>query len=333
MDLDDDWEEWDPRKGSFIHHMIAGSAAGVSEHLLMFPFDTYKTHAQFARNAGGVPSFAAMLREVGFLRMWRGSPAVLLACIPSHAAYFSAYEAAKEAASGSGPLAPAAAGAAATLLHDAILTPADVLKQRLQLGYYNGLLHAAVTVVREEGVKALFKSYPTVVAMNIPYAATVVTVNEALKSALGADERPSLLKFMAAGAGAGAVAAIVTCPLDVVKTRLQTAALACAATPTGAAACSTPTPRRSWSRPAPGATGLRPQIAQLYTAPDSSSGALGIARGMLANEGFKSFFKGVRARVIVHTPSMAISWGTYEVVKQALVRAWPTDGGGVSTMR
>lgn len=36
-----DWEEWDGR-GSFLQHCIAGSAAGVSEHVLMFPLDTYK---------------------------------------------------------------------------------------------------------------------------------------------------------------------------------------------------------------------------------------------------------------------------------------------------
>ena len=35
-----DWEEY--KSGSFVHHMIAGSAAGVSEHVLMFPLDTYK---------------------------------------------------------------------------------------------------------------------------------------------------------------------------------------------------------------------------------------------------------------------------------------------------
>ena len=35
-----EWEEY--TSGSFVHHMIAGSAAGVSEHILMFPLDTYK---------------------------------------------------------------------------------------------------------------------------------------------------------------------------------------------------------------------------------------------------------------------------------------------------
>lgn len=35
------WEEWNGQ-GSFLHHCIAGSMAGVSEHVLMFPVDTYK---------------------------------------------------------------------------------------------------------------------------------------------------------------------------------------------------------------------------------------------------------------------------------------------------
>jgi hypothetical protein len=38
IDSDDDdleWEEWDPSKISFVNHMIAGSCAGLSEHVLM----------------------------------------------------------------------------------------------------------------------------------------------------------------------------------------------------------------------------------------------------------------------------------------------------------
>ena len=40
-----DWEEWDGM-GKFWHHCVAGSIAGVSEHTLMYPFDTVKTHLQ-----------------------------------------------------------------------------------------------------------------------------------------------------------------------------------------------------------------------------------------------------------------------------------------------
>lgn len=43
--LDEDWEEWSPEKGSFLHHMMAGSAAGVAEHVSIFPIDTIKVRS------------------------------------------------------------------------------------------------------------------------------------------------------------------------------------------------------------------------------------------------------------------------------------------------
>jgi solute carrier family 25 iron transporter 28/37 len=44
-DLDLEWEEWDGRS-PFLHHCIAGSVAGVAEHVLLYPVDTVKTHMQ-----------------------------------------------------------------------------------------------------------------------------------------------------------------------------------------------------------------------------------------------------------------------------------------------
>lgn len=78
-----------------------------------------------------------MVRREGFVRMWRGAPAVVVACIPGHAAYFSVYEAGKRAtgvdAPGHHPVAAAAVGGVSTMLHDAIITPMDLVKQRLQV--------------------------------------------------------------------------------------------------------------------------------------------------------------------------------------------------------
>lgn len=42
IEIDEDWEEWDPSKGSFVVHMFAGSCAGLAEHIGMFPVDTIK---------------------------------------------------------------------------------------------------------------------------------------------------------------------------------------------------------------------------------------------------------------------------------------------------
>ncbi len=38
--------EWEERKDSvnFKNHMLAGSLAGIGEHVLLLPFDNLKTH-------------------------------------------------------------------------------------------------------------------------------------------------------------------------------------------------------------------------------------------------------------------------------------------------
>ena len=47
--IDLEWEERDPRKISFVNHVIAGSCAGLAEHVSIFPLDTLKTQLQCER--------------------------------------------------------------------------------------------------------------------------------------------------------------------------------------------------------------------------------------------------------------------------------------------
>ena len=52
VEWDEDWEDWNPSKGSFLVHMVAGAAAGVAEHVGMFPLDTYKVSTLTASGRG-----------------------------------------------------------------------------------------------------------------------------------------------------------------------------------------------------------------------------------------------------------------------------------------
>jgi solute carrier family 25 iron transporter 28/37 len=58
------------------------------------------------------------------------------------------------------PAATAAAGACATVVADAIFTPLDTVKQRLQIANspYSGMINCATRTLRDEGWQAFFRS-------------------------------------------------------------------------------------------------------------------------------------------------------------------------------
>lgn len=246
---------------------------------------------------------------------------MFVACIPSHAMYFTVYEASKEAlganSAGHTPLPAAISGAFATVLHDGVLTPMDVVKQRLQLGYYQGVLHCLRTMLKTEGVVAFFRSYPTTLLMNIPYAATVVATNETIKEVLNPGRELDMTAYLLSGAGAGAVAATVTTPLDNIKTRLQTQR--CYISPESRVESR----KHTLTTSTPSASGLRVNpvagMSSSSTAPEYS-GIRDAALKIWAEDGWRGFSRGMGARVLTATPSMAVSWSTYELVKYLLLR-------------
>ncbi len=121
------------------------------------------------------------------------------------------------------PFTAAISGGIATFLHDSIMTPMDVIKQRLQLGYYRGMLDCANCIYTSEGFSAFYRSFPMTLFMNIPFSCIMVSVNECLKNELQPNpSKRTMSTFLLAGSGAGSVAALFTTPLDVIKTKLQT---------------------------------------------------------------------------------------------------------------
>lgn len=285
----------------FWQYMLAGSIAGMVEHMAMFPVDTVKTRTQMLSPTSSTPlptnvarAVAGILRQEGPLGLYRGIGAMGLGAGPAHAVYFAVYEVAKERLGGNReghhPAAHAAAGALATIASDAVFTPMDVVKQRLQLrrSPYRGVWDCCQRVMQEEGLKAFFTSYRTTVIMNVPFTAVHFATYEAAKKALkgvtpGAADEESLWTHVLAGGAAGALASAVTNPLDVVKTRLQ---------------CQ-------------GVCG-----AKRY----QSGAVLQALQQIVHTEGPGALWRGVRARVLFHTPAAAICWSTYEASKSALQR-------------
>lgn len=87
---------------------------------------------------------------------------------------------------------------------------------------YKNVFECARKIFRSEGIGAFYVSYPATLTMSVPFHlvqfATYETVSQLLNPKR--EHNPSI--YMLSGGMAGGLAAIITNPLDVVKTALQT---------------------------------------------------------------------------------------------------------------
>ncbi|KAL1608554.1 hypothetical protein SLS60_003496 [Paraconiothyrium brasiliense] len=118
-----------------------------------------------------------------------------------------------------------------------VYVPSEVLKTRLQLqgrhnnpffnsGYnYRSTLDAARTIARTEGFGALFYGYKATLWRDLPFSALQFAFYEEerdlAKQYMGSKDIGLPLEILTA-ASAGGLAGVITTPLDVVKTRIQT---------------------------------------------------------------------------------------------------------------
>lgn len=286
-----------------IQLMVSGAFAGITEHVAMFPVDTIKTRMQSyvaIRDLSNVSMFhttRTIIATEGLSALWRGVSAVALSAGPAHALYFASYEMIRDRLSRSSifpsdgravnPGATTVAGICATVVGDGIMTPLDVVKQRMQLasrGGYDTVWQCTRHVYTHHGMRAFYAGYKATLLMNIPFTAVYFTGYELSKQVLldwrGIDDSEfSASSHCVAGAFAGTAASAATNPLDVVKTRLQTQ----------------------------GEVGAR-----------RYRGLGDALRSIRVEEGYAGLMRGIRPRVLFHMPAAAVCWTTYEFCKHLL---------------
>lgn len=290
LPLDDNPYESLPSNVRAATHMMAGAAAGLLEHTIMYPIDCVKTRMQAlqpdprARYKGVVDGLSQILRGEGIWNTIRGINAVVGGAGPAHALYFSCYEHIKRKmmmCGGNQQMANVFAAFGATVLHDAVMNPADVIKQRMQMfnSPYRNCSQCMIEIARAEGVRAFYRSYPTQLTMNVPFQIVHFMTYDISQDLLNVERKYDPKTHVLSGALAGAIAATCTMPLDVCKTLLNTQEC-----------CS--------GRHSPYISGLSAAFRTVYE-----------------YQGISGYFRGLIARVIFQIPSTAISWSVYEFFK------------------
>ncbi|MCJ1373256.1 hypothetical protein MMC20_004484 [Loxospora ochrophaea] len=231
---------------SSLYILVAGAFAAFTVDLLVYPLDTIKTRIQspdYKRIYTNI-STGAVNRSL-FRGLYQGVGSVIIVTVPSSGAFFTTYESAKSAfsiLSLPSPITNSASSAVAELVSCAILTPAEVLKQNAQVVSRSpsSTTHAFDSTATIKALKKfrrpsqLWRGYTALAARNLPFTAMQFPMFEHLKKMLveyrqrsgrssGTLMEKGMITAFAAGT-AGSVAAVVTTPVDVVKTRIMLAA-------------------------------------------------------------------------------------------------------------
>ncbi|KAF1944446.1 mitochondrial carrier protein-like protein [Clathrospora elynae] len=231
--------------------LIAGAIAAFTVDLLVYPLDTIKTriqspdYAKFYTNVQTGKPNPALFRGV-----YQGLGSVIIATLPSSGAFFTTYEHTKSlftslntttsSPHGVLPIAVvhASASSLAELVSCAILTPAEVIKQNAQMvSSASSSPNATLQTLAKfrSNPLALWRGYTALAGRNLPFTAMQFPMFERLKLGIreyrdrkglttGTIVESGWITALSAGS-AGAVAAVITTPIDVVKTRIMLAAV------------------------------------------------------------------------------------------------------------
>ncbi|KAL3418061.1 mitochondrial carrier protein PET8 [Phlyctema vagabunda] len=229
-----------PNSTNFTNALLAGGLAGTTVDLSLYPLDTLKTRLQ---------SSAGFLASGGFTGIYRGVGSAIIGSAPGAALFFCTYEYSKSILASQrqarnfvdgdpkgGWTAPIEHMVAASLGEVAaciVRVPTEVVKQRAQAGQHPSSLAALKAILSQRktvgipGVRReLYRGWSITIMREVPFTVIQFPLWEAMKEyrrRTSGKDHIGPLESGLFGSAAGAVAAGVTTPLDVLKTRMMLA--------------------------------------------------------------------------------------------------------------
>ncbi|KAJ4380852.1 hypothetical protein N0V86_004214 [Didymella sp. IMI 355093] len=312
--------------------LIAGAIAAFTVDLLVYPLDTLKTRFQspdyarlYTNQATGKPNPAL------FRGMYQGIGSVIIATLPSllsrsvlhnlrahkirlHVPQHHIFPPQWPTPH---PLIHAAASSLAELVSCAILTPAEVIKQNAQMvSSSDSSTNATMQTLRrfQSNPLALWRGYASLAGRNLPFTAMQFPMFERLKQGIkeyrdekgltrGTIVESGVITAFSAGS-AGAVAAVVTTPVDVLKTRIMLSAAE------GESSESAPKSGRSNGT---GKNGLVDALGEsVKKSRRGQKGTWQITQDIVQEQGYKGLWRGGALRAVWTFVGAGLYLGAYE---------------------
>jgi len=223
------------RETPFLISLISGGLAGTTVDIALYPIDTLKTRLQSPKG---------FLAAGGFRGIYNGLGAAAIGSAPGAALFFSTYEYLKAKINNTGLMSrsdPAVGHCVAASFGEAaaclVRVPTEVMKQNMQIndhvtgGVKMGIVDTFRKIVAQKDAPAfmssilggLYRGYGITLMREVPFACIQFPLYERFKIEWGRYEGEDTTSYQAAicGSISGGIAAAITTPLDVIKTRLM----------------------------------------------------------------------------------------------------------------
>ena len=256
--------------------------------------------------SGTLDAARKIVRTEGMRVLWRGTPAALAMAIPQVGIYMPTYEALKrrleDGQGGQGALPALIAGTTARGLAVLITSPLERYRTRAQAFAAQG---SGASSPPRQSLPKLWKGTVATLLRDVPFSGIYWVVTEAARRRLreaqgGGQGGVAELAYvnLLSGTIGGTVAASITTPLDVVKTRIQTDIM---------------------QDEAKGSSTSRSQRV-LFSRDRGVRQVAAVMQRIATEEGAARLFDGAAARAARAAPSCAIVLTSYEILKAIMAK-------------
>lgn len=277
--------------------LSCGAIARAVQIVSSFPVDTIKTRIQSAQRSmaplSKSPSspFSPITSALSKGRLFSGVGVTLLGQVPYGMLTFGLYESLQTYLSRSASNIPnwlriVLAASIGDAIGSLWLTPSEVVKSKTQTGLYGSPV-STIRSLAATGPLSFYQGYAAAIARDVPFRAVQMLLYDQCRrvysifkkrssNLLTEDVKLTSMENLFVGAVAGTITAIVTTPLDVIRTRMM-------CQPTGANA--------------------------IYR------NAFDCVVKTVSGEGVFALLKGIGPRAVLVGPSTAVFFATYEACK------------------